>query len=395
MTYIDHRVSALPLVEAVENLDELARLTVLQPPTYAALERALRAGDQGKPFDVVHIDGHGVYDRERGLGGLCFEQPRPARVLDLVDSDRMAGLVRDRRIPLVFLEACQTASTDVDPTASVAARLLEEGVGSVVAMTHGVLVETARRFVQAFYRELATGARVGAAMLEGQRALFDDPCRGKIPGAGELRLQDWFVPVLYQEELDPQPITRLPGPAVRRLAEQGRTLRLGELPEPPEHHFHGRSRELLALERHLHEAQWAVVRGTGGQGKTTLAVELARWLVRTHRAHRAVFVNLEHLYDPSAVLDAIGRQLVPEYSVAQFPGLDLARLPVDRALTDQAVVVVVDNCESVLPSRNLDADEQADASTDPRPVQATARRRPAHPDGLYLPRAAPAPAPPT
>jgi hypothetical protein len=75
------------------------------------------------------------------------------------------------------------------------------------------------------------------AMLSGQRALYNDPYRGKILGAGELRLQDWFVPVLYQERLDPQPITRLPGATVQQLAQQGGTLRLGELPEPPEHHF--------------------------------------------------------------------------------------------------------------------------------------------------------------
>ena len=62
-------------------------------------------------------------------------------------------------------------------------------------MSHSVLVETARRFVQAFYGELARGARVGHAMLEGQRALFADSYRIRIMGARELRLQDWFVPV--------------------------------------------------------------------------------------------------------------------------------------------------------------------------------------------------------
>jgi len=41
------------------------------------------------------------------------------------------------------------------------------GVASVVAMSHSVLVETARRFVEAFYAALARGARVGDAMLEG------------------------------------------------------------------------------------------------------------------------------------------------------------------------------------------------------------------------------------
>jgi tetratricopeptide (TPR) repeat protein len=327
--YLDHRVSARPLVEAVENLGELARLTVLQPPTY---------------------------DRELSLGGLCFEDPaeRERRLLDFVDAVRLAGLVRRHRIPLVFLEACQTAMSELDPTASVAARLLDEGVTSVVAMSHSVLVETARRFVQRFYAELARGARVGAAMLAGQQELYADQARGRVLGAGDLRMQDWFVPVLYQEEQDPQLITRLPPAAVQRLESRRRRFRLGDLPAAPEHRFRGRSRELLGLERLLHRQAWVVVRGTGGQGKTTLAIELARWLVRTGRFDRAAFVSLEHHRDARAVLDAAGHQLVgPDYTVARYPDLDQAAQPVHRALTDRATIVVLDNCESVLPDPSI------------------------------------------
>lgn len=40
-------------------------------------------------------------------------------------------------------------------------------------MSHSELVETARRFVQAFYGALTQGARVGAAMLEGQPERLD------------------------------------------------------------------------------------------------------------------------------------------------------------------------------------------------------------------------------
>ncbi|MBW8875566.1 MAG: CHAT domain-containing protein [Acidobacteria bacterium] len=358
--YIDHRVSARPLIEAVENLGSLARLSLLQPPTYAALKKALEAGDEGQPFDVVHFDGHGVYDPQIGLGGLCFEDPNDEakleeRRLDFVDAARLAGLVREHRIPLVFLEACQTAVAEVDPTASVAGRLLEEGVTSVVAMSYSVLVETARRFVQAFYSELATGARVGRAMLAGQQALFADTWRGKDFGAGELRLQDWFVPVLYQEEQDPQLITRISPQEVQQLEAKKRRLSLGDLPAPPPHSFQGRSRELLALERLLHRERWAVVRGTGGQGKTTLAIELARWLTRTGRFARAAFVNLEHHRDARAVLDTLGHQLLPDgdktFSVAQFRDFDEAVQHVERALHDQPSILVLDNCESVLPER--------------------------------------------
>jgi hypothetical protein len=318
--YIDHRISALPLVEAVESLGELAELPVLTPPTFPALQQALqRAAAARQPFDVLHFDGHGVYDLKYGLGGLCFEDPRDSQKLHeremvFVDAREMAAVVREYRIPLVFLEACQSAQAETDPTASVAARLLEEGVTSVVAMSHSMLVETARRFVQAFYAVLAEGARVGQAMLAGQQALYNDPYRGKIMGAGDLHLRDWFVPVLYQEEHDPQLITELLPQAVRQLQAQQRRLSLGELPEPPPHHFQGRSRELLALERLLHDRPYAVMRGQGGMGKTTVAAELARWLVRTGRFRRAAFVSLETVSDVRSVLDSLGRQVLPEGS---------------------------------------------------------------------------------
>ena len=368
--YIDHRSSALPLVEAVESLGGLAELTVLTPPTFPALQQALqRAAAAKQPFDVVHFDGHGEHGRIHGLGGLCFEDPHDSqklheREMAFVDAREMASVVREHRIPLVFLEACQSARGETDPAASVSARLLEEGVTSVVAMSYSVLVETSRRFVRAFYAALAEGARVGQAMLAGQQTLYGDSYRGKIMGAGDLHLRDWFVPVLYQEEHDPQLITALLPQAVRQLQAQQRQLSLGALHAPPPHHFQGRSRELLALERLLHDYPYAVVRGQGGMGKTTLAVELARWLVRTGRFRRATFVSLETVSDVRSVLDSLGRQVLPEganWSVAQYPDLRQALQPVQRALVDHPTLIVLDNLESVLP----DASGQTPATAAP------------------------------
>lgn len=355
--YIDHRLSARPLIEAVESLGELATVTVLAPPTLPALIDMLKQGDKGEPFDVVHFDGHGVYNREAGLGSLCFEHPDDVQKLDerrmqAIDAKEMATVISEHHIPLVFLEACQTAKTEEDPTASVAAKLLEEGVASVIAMSHSVLVETAHRFVRAFYSELAQGKRVGAAMIAGQRELHRDPARGKVMGAGELHLQDWFVPVLYQEEQDPQLITKLAPAAVQQLQEKQRRLRLGALPDPPPHAFQGRSRELLALERLLSDQPYAVIRGQGGAGKTTLAAELARWLVRSNRFRRAAFVSLEQYSDARSVLDSLGRQLLPKgenYSVAQYADMKQALQPIERALNERATIIVLDNLESVLP----------------------------------------------
>ncbi|MCP4566608.1 MAG: CHAT domain-containing protein, partial [FCB group bacterium] len=329
--YLDHRSSAMPLVQAVENLgNELVKVNILSPPTFPALKAALKkARKNNDPYEIVHFDGHGVYDRRAGLGALCFEDPKDKqklreRLLQLVHATELAAELREYGVPLIYLDACQTAQTTKDPMASVAARLLEEGVGSVVAMSHSVLVETARRFVEPFYRNLAEGNRVGDAMLAGQIALYDDPYRFKIMGAGELSLQDWFVPVLFQDEDDPQLFSVKVGEAAVSLAEKRQELMLGNLPEPPDHTFVGRSRMLLHVERLLEQENYAVIRGSGGMGKTVLATELARWLVRSGRFERAAFVSVEpqNVQDVKGVLDAIGRQLLPKYTVTEY-GNDL------------------------------------------------------------------------
>jgi hypothetical protein len=125
--------------------------------------------------------------------------------------------------------------------------------------------------------------------------------------------------VLYQDGEDPVLLTASP-PAerVREEFEKERRLLLGALPETPEHSFVGRSRELLAAERLLIEQgkQYVVLRGEGGEGKTTLAGELARWLVGTRRADRAAFASVENLADPRAVLWVWGEQLVPNFARA-------------------------------------------------------------------------------
>ena len=160
------------------------------------------------------------------------------------------------------------------------------------------------------------------------------------------------MPVLYQEEHDPQLITKLPPEDVQQLEAKKRRLSLGKLPYPPPHEFIGRSRELLVTERLLHRGQYAVIRGQGGEGKTTLAVELARWLVRVGRFRRAAFVSLEQYTDARGVLDGLGRQLLPEgerWSVAQYSDLKQALQPVERALRDRSTIIVLDNLESVLP----------------------------------------------
>jgi len=355
--YIDHRASALPLVEAVESLGDLVQLKILNPPTLGALEKELHSARNAKtPYHVLHFDGHGIYDKQHGLGALCFENPNDANKLEgrrneLVHADKLAKLLKDFRIPVVFLEACQTAKSEESPNASVAASLLEEGVTSVVAMSHSVLVETAKRFVTEFYQALAKGQRVGAAMLAGQKELMQNTYRLPIQGAGDFHLQDWFVPILYQEQHDPQLFAWIPSEAAQKMQKQQRQTRLGKLPKPPEHTFIGRSRDLLKAERLLEQQPYVVIRGQGGAGKTTVAVELTRWLVKSRRFDRCAFVSVEEYTHDSTVVEVLLQQLVnANYNLAAEYGSDVdkALQAIRRTLENERTLIVIDNMESLL-----------------------------------------------
>ncbi len=63
--YFDHRSSAQPLVQAVENLGQnLVQVDLLNPPTFPAMLAALKAAmTEKEPYDIVHFDGHGLFDK--------------------------------------------------------------------------------------------------------------------------------------------------------------------------------------------------------------------------------------------------------------------------------------------------------------------------------------------
>lgn len=356
--YIDHRASIKPLVEAVESLGKRVELVRVNPPTFDQLKTELcQAQAAGNPFHVLHFDGHGVFDTKTGRGALCFEHPLDDKKLlpefvKRIYADDLAALLTEFPLPLVFLEACQTGQSEAekqehtDPNASVAAALLQAGVASVIAMSHSVLVETARRFVSAFYQQLAEGQRIGSAVLAGRQALMQSTDRINIAGAGTLQMQDWFVPVLYQREDDP----RLFSHALQLPDETEPKWLLGDLPATPKHTFIGRSRDLLKLERLLDRQPYAVIRGMGGIGKTAVAVELTRWLVQCRRFERCAFVSVETYTHERAIVDILGKQLVGEkYSVAEYgDDLDAALQPIMQVLQTQRTLLVIDNMESLL-----------------------------------------------
>ncbi|MCB1128917.1 MAG: CHAT domain-containing protein, partial [Verrucomicrobiae bacterium] len=149
--FIDPRLSSRSMLDALAGLGGDVHIDFCRPPTLSRLEELLSGAQRGeKPYHIVHFDGHGTFLPEIELGALCFEKPDGAATLapaktDYVRADRLGELLAAYEIPLVILEACRTGTIGkVAVFRSVAPRLIESGVGSVISMSHAVHVEAAR-----------------------------------------------------------------------------------------------------------------------------------------------------------------------------------------------------------------------------------------------------------
>ncbi|HET9212511.1 MAG TPA: tetratricopeptide repeat protein, partial [Thermoanaerobaculia bacterium] len=207
--FIDPRLTAKALLDALDPLGGSVRVDFCRPPTLARMEEMLREAQRsGEPYGLVHFDGHGTFLPQSQIGALFFEKPNDgsgASKSDAVAADRLGDLLVSYAIPLVVLEACRSATLGKAAIfRSVAPRLIQAGVGSVLSMSHAVHVEAARLLLDRFYRELVRGTTIGHAVAEARKALIATPARWieSGPGGRTVELRDWFLPHLYQREGD-------------------------------------------------------------------------------------------------------------------------------------------------------------------------------------------------
>jgi hypothetical protein len=183
--FIDPRADPQAVMDAIE-AEAPGRVTweFLRPATVEGLLR--RLDDRKLPtVDILHFDGHGAYDWEGTLAERAKQAASAAGanhlLKDAVGSQAQqgyllfekadgtsapiaAGMLADvlhrKKVGLTVLSACQSATVGgEDPMGSVAARLTHAGLPSVLAMTHSVLVDTARALFGHFYRDWRAARR--------------------------------------------------------------------------------------------------------------------------------------------------------------------------------------------------------------------------------------------
>ncbi|NES20420.1 MAG: CHAT domain-containing protein, partial [Symploca sp. SIO3E6] len=346
------RTIARPLLQALTNIRHKVNLKVLRPPSFEEFQQEL---NRNKGFyHIVHFDGHGDFDPDSsgfrhtlgtaGQGLLVFEQNDGSP--DIVTAAQIAQNLADCRVPIFVLNACKSAEEGEEKFSSVASRLVSLGAKGVVAMAYSVYVEAAKHFIGRLYGELAVGATLDSAVAAGRKDVLNKPLRPS--PRGDKPLQDWLVPVLYQQE------SYAPFSQVDNQTSSFEELMMGvgnqeqavdELPEAGTYGFIGRDYEILRLERAFRQNQVVLLKGMGGVGKTELAVGFARWLQETQGREEIFFTSFETGNGLSNVINSIGRRLGGEKFSMLLP--DQQYQVVLKYLQTHPCLLIWDNLEPV------------------------------------------------
>jgi len=289
-------------------------------------------------------------------GFLIFEDPDTPGGQQLVDGPALGSMLVDAGVPVLVVNACRSAHADLATTpeaedevmdahqrvrafGSLAQEVMDAGVSGVVAMRYNVYVVTAAAFIGQVYAALLAGRPLGGAVTAARRQPAADPQR-RI-GGQPVPLQDWIVPVVYEAA----PLTLLPAASREQdlsiVLDQAEASREragleGGLPAGPDEGFFGRDETLLALDRAFDGDQIVLLHAWAGAGKTSTAVEFARWYALTGGAGGVLFTSFEHHLTLARLLNQVGDRFGPALERSGVPWATLD----DKRRRDVAVQVL-------------------------------------------------------
>lgn len=387
------------LVHGLRRLDEQGAVLVdvLRPPTFATLVETLTTGE----YHLLVFYGHGVY--RDGQGHLLFEDDFGGP--GLVAAGALANALRNSSVRVVVLGACESAALDgegaedndesaPDIWSGTAPALVKVGVPVVIGMQVNMRVDAALAYLRQFALSIAAGKSVVDAAGDARRPLT----------AGTYG-HAWCIPAVYGRPRDDDfqlfdPAQALPPETVairttmhaarreiqtleeavsrsgsvkeaaelaglraakRRYAqahaELARRTPGGYAPVtsplygvPANRAFVGRQAEIVKVGRGLAQPHPVVVWGTGGIGKSALAMEVAH-----RQSWRYPSGVLWLACQGGPALDTLLDRMAGFCGIAQpdkmEPDTKATNVRAALAALDERVLMIWDNAEDVWEDR--------------------------------------------
>jgi len=354
---ISCRTISRPLVEALDTGKIPARIDMVRPGTFEALCKHLEdiQNEHGKGYyHIIHLDMHGsllpypLYSIQsdptqpqlepyEGLKAFLSFNRANGSGGNPVSADKLADLLNEYQVPIIILNACQSGKQVGATETSLGSQLLAAGAQLVVAMGYSVTVSAARLMMTTLYRQLLDGQNPATAIRRARLDLYNDK-RRKAAYAQEIRLEDWLLPVIYQNRT----------PVFDRTAFQDWSATDSNSYTPPRtaYDFVGRDLDILQIESLLlrNKRNLLLVQGMGGAGKSTLLHHLGWWWQKTCFVNQVVYFGYDFkAYHLAEIVSGIGEEL--GLSLSGRPDDD--RAAVLSAFKSSRHLLILDNLESV------------------------------------------------
>jgi tetratricopeptide (TPR) repeat protein len=374
---VGYRTISRPLVEMLQNASLPVKVDILRPGTYQALTEQLEqvTSQYGKGYyHLIHFDVHGaVLDYETlqlgqstepflyqarfgradlakytGFKAFLFLQADKENQSDPVEATELAHLLTHHGIPLVMLNACQSAKQVGTATeTSLGSHLMQSGAQTVVAMAYSD-VSAAKLFMQTLYAKLFEQTSLSTAIRLARLALFNQKTRQAYFNQ-QIDLEDWLLPVVYQRQSVALPLREFTDDEEIDYWEN--EAQRYQVPDNTPHGFFGRDLDVLEVEsRLLAQRNVLLIQGMGGTGKTTLLHHLGAWWQTTHFVEKVFYFGYdEKAWNRQQILTQVAIALLGESGYKRFQPLsELAQQKMlVKRLRAERHLLMLDNLESI------------------------------------------------